>query len=813
MDSVSEPQYRIDGSCWRFLPVNSDGFWNLKPGENIIAQYPLLLLQIQLVVIFILTSTIHFFLRRVHFPRLVSEFLVGLFLGHSFLERFYPNISRTLFPISSLKVLVTFTKFGYLFFMFIIGVKMDVKQLMKSGKRGWTIGSITYLFAFCVNVPVAKYIGVERDNVNPIQITWVLIISGTLMITSFPVVACLLMHLRIINSELGHLALSSALVADLISLVVINLQAWSHLLELSSLHVTLKSMFLSITLVVFILTVLRPMMFWIIRRTPEGKPVKDSYVYVVFVVLLLVAITGENVGLQFLYGPFILGLAVPTGPPLASALVEKLDAIISGLMLPLLSTLCGYKSNLWELKSRPPAYFVYISTFGFLAKVTASFLSAICFKMPRKDAAALALILTAKGAVELSIISFAADKMVRTKDLSSAFHWTRLLTLRSYLTFLTALSQVAPSDQYTMAALVVPLVAAVVPVLVRKLHDPSNTYAGYQKRTILNSCISDGLRVLACAQRQDDALAAIKLLEISNPSKESPISVSGLYLEELKGGSTPLLLNHQLGQKSSCSDGSRWQPIIDVFNYFKSQHKKLVNVQVFTAISPAKLMHEDICWVAFANSVVLIILPFHKKWNIKGMIIADSKDLRTLNSNVLKKAPCSVGILIDRSRARSSSIFASSLSYQVGVIYIGGDDDREALALARRMIGCAAVHITIFRLISLNDDNKKEWENILDHEAFREFKYEASKNENITYEDVNVEDAAYTTSFIGSILENDNFDLILVGRRHESSSRITAGLSEWSELPELGPIGDLLVSSDISSTVSVLVVQQQIIKG
>ncbi|GLT92905.1 hypothetical protein SLE2022_107170 [Rubroshorea leprosula] len=783
MDPVSEPQYRIDGSCWRFLPVNSDGFWSLKPGENIIAQYPLLLLQIQLAVIFILTSTIHFFLRRFHFPRLVSEFLVGLFLGHSFVERFYPNISRTLFPMSSFKVLVTFTKFGYLFFMFMVGVKMDVKQLMKSGKRGWTIGSITYLFAFCVNVPVAKYIGVERDNVSHLQITWVIIISGTLMITSFPVVACLLMHLRIINSELGHLALSSALVADLISLVVINLQAWSHLLELSSLHVTLKSMFLSITLVVFILAVLRPMMFWIIRRTPEGKPVKDSYVYVVFLVLLLVAITGENVGLQFLYGPFILGLAVPTGPPLASALVEKLDAIISGLMLPLLSTLCGYKSNLWELKSRPPAYFVYISTFGFLVKVAASFLSAICFKMPPKDAAALALILTAKGAVELSIISFNSDKMV------------------------------APSDQYTMAALVVPLVAAVVPVLVRKLHDPSNTYAGYQKRTILNSCISDGLRVLACAQRQDDALAAIKLLEISNPSKESPISVCGLYLEELKGGSTPLLLNHQLGQKSACSDGSRWQPIIDVFNYFKLQHKKLVNVQVFTAISPAKLMHEDICWVAFANSVVLIILPFHKKWNIKGMMIADSKDLRTLNSNVLKKAPCSVGILIDRSRARFSSILASSLSYQVAVIYIGGDDDREALALARRMIGCAAVHITIFRLISLNDDNKKEWENILDLEALREFKYEASKNESITYEDVNVEDGAYTTSFIGSILENDNFDLILVGRRHESSSRITAGLSEWSELPELGPIGDLLVSSDISSTVSVLVVQQQIIKG
>lgn len=345
-------------------------------------------------------------------------------------------------------------------------------------------------------------------------------------------------------------------------------------------------------------------------------------------------------------------------------------------------------------------------------------------------------------------------------------------------------SQVQPSDQYTVAALVIFAVSVVVPLLVRKLHDPTTTYAGFDKRTVADTRFDDGLRVLACAQTRDDAMAAINLLEICSPPKETPVSVFGLYLEDLKGGSTPVLLNHQLGQKSSRNGGCRWQPIIDVFDYFKTKYKKQANVQVFTAISPVKFMHEDICWVAFANAVVMMILPFHRKWDVRGMVIGDCKHTRMLNCNVLNKPPCSVGILINRSRARFPSMLASLPSYSIAVIYVGGNDDREALALAQRMRECPTVHLTVFRLLPSEDSSQE----------------------------VIAEDGVYTASFVGSVLENQRFDLILIGRRHEACS-VTAGLSdEWSEFPELGPIGDLLASSDTHSTTSVLVVQQQIIQ-
>ncbi|XVE69496.1 hypothetical protein DITRI_Ditri09bG0156500 [Diplodiscus trichospermus] len=777
-----EPEYRVDGSCWKFVRVISDGYFNQEANDNIF-RHPLIVLQMQFAVIFTLATIIHvFFLRRYYLPRLVSEILAGLILGPTILGRFFPKISDVLFPQQSVKILSTLTRFGYLFFMFLIGVKMDVNLIRKSGKREWTIGSTVIIFPLIITVHIAKILSKTVDNMDKESQQWISLFSGVMMLTSFPVVACLLMHLKIINSELGHLVLSSALISDLWSVVIVNTEGYFKLSNIASIRVANKSLFLCVALVVFVITILRSMMYWIIRKTPEGKPVKDAYLFFLVIAMLLVGIIGDSVGLQYMYGPFILGLTVPTGPPLASTLIQKLDTLVTGWMLPLMSTYCGYKSNLWELNIRPPVSVIFSITFGFLLKITCGFIPAICFKMPCKDATALALMLTAKGIIELGTFATNAAK------------------------------QPTEPREFTLAVVVVLVFAAAIPVLTIKLYDPSKTYRGYQKRTILNSSPNEGIPVLACAHRQDDALSAIKLLELSNPATGTPLTVYGLYMEELVGGSSPLLLNHQLGQKSS-KDGSRWQPIIDVFNYFKSQSKRQTQVQVFTAISPPKLMHEDICWVGFQNSVALIILPFHRKWNSKGKLISDFKHLSTLNCKVLSKAPCSVGVLIDRSRTRGPSILSNSSPYHVCVIYLGGTDDREALSLARRMKEWPSVYLTVVRFMELNDDCSKRWEGgwegMLDDECLRDIKHQSRNNGNVFYKEEAVRDGAETAVVVGSLLE-EHYDLILVGRHSQCDSPIIAGLSEWTDLPELGPIGDLLVSSETKNPVSVFVVQQHI---
>lgn len=323
----------------------------------------------------------------------------GLILGPSVMGYFLPNVSNALFPPQSEKILYSLNIFGYILFMFLIGVKMDLSLITKLGKREWCI-SLSLTFNLLLVGVICRTISLILEPQEYLD-DWIDFFTATVMLTSFPVVACFLMHLKIINSELGHLALSTALLCDLQSVIVVNSYKLTDIVTNASIRVGIKAMVLSLSLIAFVTTVLRRLMFWIIRRTPEGKPVKSSYTIVIVCLVTVVAVVGETVGLEYFYGPFIFGLTVPTGPPLASSLVEKLDTIVSGLFLPLMATFCGLKANLRDLSNGLPYSLLFGMTIGLFFKLIAVYLPAVWFNTHSRDAAALSFILTVKGIVEL----------------------------------------------------------------------------------------------------------------------------------------------------------------------------------------------------------------------------------------------------------------------------------------------------------------------------------------------------------------------------------------------------------------------------
>jgi hypothetical protein len=100
---------------------------------------------------------------------------------------------------------------------------------------------------------------------------------------------------------------------------------------------------------------------------------------------------------------------------------------------------------------------------------------------------------------------------------------------------------------------------------------------------------------------------------------------------------------------------------------------------------------------------------------------------------------------------------------------------------------------------------------VRDEEVLQEFWQRYRDDERVVYVEKTVEDGEGTASVVRSM--SDKFDLLIVGRRGEDrdveGSALTSGLSEWSECPELGVLGDMLASAEFASKVSILVIQQQ----
>lgn len=309
--------------------------------------------------------------------------------------------------------------------------------------------------------------------------------------------------------------------------------------------------------------------------------------------------------------------------------------------------------------------------------------------------------------------------------------------------------------------------------------------------------------MLVCIHKRENVPAIINLLEISHATEESPIAVIGLVLVKIEGRAAPILIeNSRKGVPET--ESSSTTSILNALRNYEQNHRNSSTAQSFTSITHFETMHDDICRLAMNKRATIVIMLFHKKWAIDGSIESTNRSIQQMNRNVLKNAPCSVGILIDRGILNGSlSVLNGRLLFNVAVLFFGGPDDAESLAYGARMVRHGCVKITVVNSLLFGNANSKERKR--DSDLINEYRQGNLGNQQFLYFEEVVRDGVELAGCLAKMV--GCFDLVLVGKYHQKSP-LFRGLEEWSECPELGVIGDMLASPDFECTASVLVVQQ-----
>lgn len=333
----------------------------------------------------------------------------GLLLGPSIQLEALDRFKKSVFPYGTQDTLATITSIGYTLFIFITGVQMDLSMVTRTGHKAWTIAIISLVVPLIISVPVIGFY-LQSNLGELIKDLGPLVLSQTMI--SFAVVASLLNELKIINSELGRLALSSVLVSDIVGTTVSCVAN-----VLGGTGGTMKQFSLSlvalIAMIIFVLFVCRPAMYWIVKHTREGRLVDDGYVNIIIIMVFALGWVSAKLDQDFMLGAFVLGLAVPEGPPLGSALVKKLELFGQFWFLPTYVTCLVMKVDL-SVNFSQTSFGVIASfiTVTHIVKVIACVVPALMCKIPLKDALAFALILNAKGVVDISFFSTLYDDSV-----------------------------------------------------------------------------------------------------------------------------------------------------------------------------------------------------------------------------------------------------------------------------------------------------------------------------------------------------------------------------------------------------------------
>ncbi|KAJ4767955.1 Cation/H(+) antiporter 15 [Rhynchospora pubera] len=748
---------------------------------NISAFLPHALLS--LVMIVIISRGLHFFLRRLKQPLFVSQMMAGILIYQ------FCNVGRRvdsidyhmLFQPKNRRLEQSLSNIGIFFNFFLMALKVDISSIWLMGKKPFIIGiislSIPSMVTFIVYFFIRNLLGYHVKSKHDFSLP----LLAMLCHSFFFVQAEVLSELGLLSSELGRLALSTSIIQDLIFWILTPVFNSMTQSQYGEKNVILHLLFFAI-MVAFIILVIRPYALWVVRNTPSHARVREVHITMITLLVILMALASDIVGASYIVGPMLMGFALPSGPPLGTALVGQIDLVATELLLPLVYIVAGREMD-WTAAGQDPSHGLCLGIMVLIASITkfaTVAISAAYCGLPLKNGVLLGLIMDFKGIMEtLILIYFKSGRVIN-------------------------------GATYTYLILVVVAMTSISSLLVSIFYKPLDMENNVCKNVRDLSCQSE-LRIITCFFDDKPIPALLDFFEwLTSLVAQHCTCIYALHLKELRASSRSSLVCHHKGKEHT--DKMNMDPILNHFATFAQQKKEKVTVMPFTSVVPQTNLHEDICSLVVERKIALVIVPSPRK---NSVAYAESdQSVRDLIPLVLEQAQCSVGIMVYHNLTRVASTLQGH-QFCIGVVFIGGPDDREVIAIAGHMAYHPSVQLNIlhFRIPCIIGSKRSDLvelcvrEQKLDDQVIDQLQRENAHNDRLAISEVAINDPVQIMDVIHPL--GYKYDLLLVGRRHKHLSILESeALVEWTEWPELGVIGDLLASPDFKTSANILVVQQ-----
>ncbi|GAB2272494.1 Cation/H(+) antiporter 20 [Dionaea muscipula] len=807
------------------ISVSSNGVWQGDDPLNF--AFPLLI--VQTILILLVSRVLALLFKPLRQPKVIAEILGGIVLGPSVLGRYHAYMQH-IFPSWSQTILNTVANIGLLFFLFLVGLELDLNSIRRSGRRAVSIAIAGISLPFVLGCGIAVLFRKVIAGADKVGYTQLLVFMGVaLSITAFPVLARILAELKLLTTRIGQTAMAAAAINDVVAWVLLALAiALASSGSSSGAHhkspiITLWVLLSGLAYVIVMYVAVRPVMRWVAGKCPSEQDVLDeAYIVLTLGGVLVSGFFTDMIGIHSIFGAFVFGLIIPKNGDFARRLIERIEDFVMGLLLPLYFASSGLNTNVASIKGAAAwgLLFLVIAT-ACVGKITGTFVVALLCKIPARESLTLGFLMNTKGLVELIVLNIGKEKKVLNNEMFAILVLMALVT-----TFITT---------PTVMAIYKP--ARGLPEKTMRKLQPDQTKDDNVSTTGKEE---EELRLLACAHQPCNAPGLISLIEsIRSSSTKSKLRLYIMHLVELTERSSSIIMAQRLRRNglpffgSKPSDGAEVHDRVTAAFQTYGQLGR-VNVRPVTAISALPTMHEDICDVAERKRVSMIILPFHKLWRAgddQGEPSMENvgHEWRVVNRKVMKHAPCSVAVLVDRGFGSGDNIQeVGSQGRRVCVVFFGGPDDREALELGSRMAEHPGVNVTVIRLIERVGMGAGNVTLMPSPEKSVESSYTFSIAVMNRQQERSLDELAlaelrrrwegtvdYKEKVVGNVVEDvleigrsGQYQLIVVGKGRFPSTMV-AGLAELqAEHAELGPIGDILTSSSRGIVSSVLVVQQ-----
>ncbi|KAF5782864.1 putative cation/H+ exchanger, sodium/solute symporter superfamily [Helianthus annuus] len=746
------------------------------------------------IVIIALCNVLHMILRPYSQPRIISEAIVGFFMSN------LPFL-RNNFSADANMALGYVAEFGMICHMFVTGLQIDPEIFSHLPVRETKVACTGLLLTFLLGVFITPFLHLSYKPSLEFDVFISLVLCGT----ASPLLTRIINDLKIGKSDIGRFLISTAVISDLISIllfttgyIIFNPVEGFMVRKVGEILLMLGVLVLQIILSAKFIPLL---MRWVDSHNPPGKLMKGSHLIVSLASLVFVGSLSPLIAhFNMMLSGFLAGIVMPRDGRLSKLLAGKVKYFFGLLFFPAFMFWVGFEVDFsgfdgGNILTWASILFLFLTIL--VGKVVGCLLSGAMLGFHWQDSVASGLLLSIKGHFHIFMAILAKQRNIISPSDSV------VMVLVSFLTFIYA------------------------PMVVKNIIDRARKRSPTQQMALQWLNPSTELRMILCLHGPENIQSSINLMEISQgPAGPRMMVYVNDMIELTEAIASTLARGEGVDAMAITDEGilEMRETITNKVNSYVEDQCEGIDVKRLLTLCPLATMHHDICAIAEEMLASMIILPFHKNQQANGTFNTNYLEFRSVNRKVLRHAPCSVGVFVDRGLG-SIQLSRSTKCMNAAIIFIAGKDDREALSYASRVARHPGVKLTVIRfLLDTNGNNvpsritraranTAEYEEELkqDDEFFADFYDKHVASGHVAYMEKYLSNSGETYSTIKSL--EGEYNLFIVGRGGRVNSTLTAGMNDWEACPELGPIGDILSATDFSVTASVLIIQQHKLRG
>ena len=358
-----------------------------------------------LLVLLVVTRAFGELASRVGQPALVGELVSGILLGTVVAQ--YADMLPTLSGLAENRVFDAITDLGMFLIMLYAGIEMQPHKILRYSVQSAAVAVGGMLLPLALGIGL----GFIFLPVSDFRTTQALFIGTALAITAVPATVKILIDLGRLDTPSGQIIVSAAVFDDVLSLLLLG---WlTALISAGEAPVMAEFGLLAAKILLFfvITAVIGFYAFpWGGRFLRHVKE-KELDFSAMLIAALAFAVLAEMLGLHFILGAFVAGVFFgrrTIDERSYDSVRSKVSGMTFGFLAPIFFASIGLNLSLVAF-TEIPLFIVALIALAFLGKLVGSGVAARAFGLPGREAAAVGVGMSARGAVELVIADIALE--------------------------------------------------------------------------------------------------------------------------------------------------------------------------------------------------------------------------------------------------------------------------------------------------------------------------------------------------------------------------------------------------------------------